>query len=439
MKGTMKTTKLSKQFALTLGLIALLARPATSTGAVTLTNGDAFGSSSFNSAGNWSQALAPHSGTDYVVSVIQLRTPPDGNSYTFGGDSLTIASGGQLSYKGTGTVGTITVGNLILNGGSITHLNGAGDQFRLAGNLNIVGSSTIHAKQGTITIQAVMTGTGTITNPGSDGAGRILVISNSVNTYTGSIVNNGLFQLAPSANLSFVIGASNANNRVSGTGTTTFNGRFVFDLSNASTNVGDSWTIASASSQTFGSTFSVDGFTHATSGTGSGTWDTSANGIYYEFVTSSGLLTVVAQPSVPISTVGLGAAGGTFGAIEADLLASYPASYAASVGGEDNAQVTIANAVMGNNVINDQSGTGAHMRIAAFYQSANDVSNQTTVGGIVNWLANNDSHLSDVVATGSVVGADIVVYICQCTDSSSIAGVSQQPGMYSALSPSSVW
>jgi autotransporter-associated beta strand protein len=125
--------------------------------------------------------------------------------------------------------------------------------------------------------------------------------------------------------------------------------------------------------------------------------------------------------------------------IEADLLASYAASYASSVGGEDNAQVIIANTVAGSNAIQDQGGTGAHMRIAGFYQSAIDVTGQTSTGGIVNWLASNDSHLSDVVAQGAALGADLVVYICNNNDSSSIAGVSQQPGFYSALNPGAVW
>jgi autotransporter-associated beta strand protein len=125
--------------------------------------------------------------------------------------------------------------------------------------------------------------------------------------------------------------------------------------------------------------------------------------------------------------------------IEADLLASYTATYAASVGGEDNAQVILANTVAGSNAIQDQDGTGAHMRIAGFYQSANDVTGQTSTGGIVNWLSSSDSHLIDVVTQGAALGADLVVYVCSNTDYSSIAGVSQQPGMYSSLNPSSVW
>ena len=74
--------------------------------------------------------------------------------------------------------------------------------------------------------------------------------------------------------------------------------------------------------------------------------------------------------------------------LEADLLAAYAPSYASSVGGEDNAQVTIANTVTGSNKIQDQSGTGAHMRIAGFYQSAQEVSGQTTLGGEITWLWN---------------------------------------------------
>ena len=426
--------------ALGLWLIASLADPTASRAAVTLTTGDSLGNSSFNSAGNWSEALAPHSGTGYVVSVIQLRTPASGSSFTFLGDSLTVASGGQFTFKGTGTAGIITVTNLILNGGSITHLDAAGDLFQLAGNLNITADSMIYAKQGPIVITAVISGNGRFTNPGADGTSSILTISNSVNTYTGSIVNNGRFTLFANANLNFIIGASNVNNRVSGTGAaTTFNGRFVFDLSGASTNVGDSWTIASASGQTFGATFSVDGFSRQGFGTGPGTWDLSANGVVYEFVTSTGVMTVLAQASAAVSTTTLGVRGGKFGSVDADLAACYAPSYASSVGGEDNAQVLIANTVVGSNQIQDQGGTGAHMRIAGFYQSSNDLINATTTGGIVGWLSGNNANVQDIVAFGSLVGADLLVYICQDSDSATIAGVSQQPGMYSALNPGAVF
>lgn len=125
--------------------------------------------------------------------------------------------------------------------------------------------------------------------------------------------------------------------------------------------------------------------------------------------------------------------------IEEDLAAVYSPSYASSVGGDDNAQVIIANAVAGNNQIQDQGGTGARMRIAGFYRATNDLYNATTTGGVVGWMSSYNANAQEAVDFGASVGADLVVYICQYSDSASIAGVSQQPGMYSALNPGAVW
>jgi len=127
------------------------------------------------------------------------------------------------------------------------------------------------------------------------------------------------------------------------------------------------------------------------------------------------------------------------GGVQEDLLVSYPGSYASSSGGDSNAQVIVANTVAASNAIQDQGGTGAHIHVVSFYQSAQDVAGQTTTGGIVTWLSDDDEHLADVVAYGATVGADLVCYICNNSDSASISGVSQQPGFYSSLNPSAVW
>ena len=267
---------------------------------ITLSAPDAVGTSSFNTGLNWSNHAAPVSSNDYMVSISQLRSPPDGNSYTFGGRSLTINTNGSFFYKGTGSTGTITVANLILNSGTMIHNQSSSDVFWLYGNLNVAAGSWIYAKQGPIAIVAPIGGNGKITNPGADASGNVLYLFNGANTYTGSIVNNGNFYLVSGANLNFVIGASGVNNSVSGTGSTTIDGRFVLNLSGASTNLGDSWTIASASGQSFTSDFSVDGFTRQGGGTGSGLWDVQTNGVFYEFSTASGVLSVVAQPSTNV-------------------------------------------------------------------------------------------------------------------------------------------
>jgi autotransporter-associated beta strand protein len=127
------------------------------------------------------------------------------------------------------------------------------------------------------------------------------------------------------------------------------------------------------------------------------------------------------------------------GAVEQDILFSYAPSYSTSLGGEANAQVSFANVAAAVNFLYDQSGTGARWHIAGYYQSINDPVNWTTTGGMVGWLSGNNANVSDVVSCGSTVGADLVLYVVQNSDSGSIAGVSQQPGMYSSINPGNIW
>ena len=258
---------------------------------VTLTAADTLGQSSFNSALHWSNGLAPSAGNNYQVNIAQLRTPADGASYTFGGDSLTINPGGVFFYKGTGTAGSITIDNLIANGGTVLdHRNGAADVCNLYGHIHIAADSVMYAKQGPINVFSAISGSGTITNPGADGPGRTLTFYSDASTFTGSIVNNGNFVLADNAVLNFVIGAGGMNNGVFGGGPqTAFDGDFVFDLSGAGTTYGDSWQIAGAAGQTFGGTFTVAGFIDI----GGGLWVTRhANDTFYQFSESTGQLSV---------------------------------------------------------------------------------------------------------------------------------------------------
>lgn len=283
------------------GLAIVLAAAATGNAAiVTLTASDTLGQSSFASGLHWSDAAAPSSGNSYKVGISLLRTPADGNSYTFGGNSLSIdGPSGDFGYKGTGNTGVIIIDSLILNGGLIRHINGAADVFTLAGNINVIADSQIYAKQGLINITANIEGSGKITNPGSDGAGRTLRFSASTNTYTGSLVNNGRFNLADNAIMNFVIGASGVNNSVSGTGAeNVFDGDFNFNLTGASSTLGDSWTIVSTANKTFSPTFTVVGFTE--------TADVWSNGVY-QFSEATGILSVVPEPA-SLSVIVLGSA-----------------------------------------------------------------------------------------------------------------------------------
>ena len=96
------------------------------------------------------------------------------------------------------------------------------------------------------------------------------------------------------ANLNFVIGAAGVNNKVFGAGVAAFNGLFNLDLSEASAGLGDTWTLVDNNTlaESFGATFSVAGFTDL----GGDLWQTSANGVGYQFSEVTGVLSVVPVP-----------------------------------------------------------------------------------------------------------------------------------------------
>ena len=123
-----------------------------------------------------------------------------------------------------------------------------------------------------------------------------------VNNYTGdTTVEDGTLTLASTGGLSFVIGASGVNNKITGDGagqTVNLDGAFTFDLTGAGTTVGDSWTIvdyAGLAAVNVGATFAVTnaGWTET-----AGVWTgTDTNGATYAFSESTGVLAVIPEPA----------------------------------------------------------------------------------------------------------------------------------------------
>jgi autotransporter-associated beta strand protein len=189
---------------------------------IPLVNSDGFGSSSFNSAGNWLDGTAPSAGNGYFTRNFTLRSPADKNAYTFGGDVLAIDAGGQLLFKGTdGQV--ITINNLVLNNGLIVFGVSTSDNFveTLAGNLTLqAGTSTLGANGSagaaeTLNVTAPISGGGNlqISDVSAD-IGTIVLAAN--NTYTGTttvargtlLVNGSIADTPVTVNASGTLGGT---------------------------------------------------------------------------------------------------------------------------------------------------------------------------------------------------------------------------------------
>ncbi|MBN2783675.1 MAG: hypothetical protein JXR25_02515 [Pontiellaceae bacterium] len=259
---------------------------------VTLTVGDAVGTSSFNSAGNWSDAAAPSTGNDYTVNLQWLRTPAVGNSnHVFYGDSLTIGTGGGIIFKGWGT-STNVVDDLILSGGGLIR-SGAGctDTLILEGNITVTDTGTIQSDQNAYIINSDLAGAGDLTLSGGYG-----ITLNGTCAMTGDIiVSEGTKTFSTNSLCIFTIGANGVNNAITGSGAV-FNGSFEFDLSGASTIIGDSWVVATAG-VTYGTNFVIEGFLD----NGDGTWYLDGVSGKYKFYEETCTLLSVSGNIVPIT------------------------------------------------------------------------------------------------------------------------------------------
>ncbi|HEY1788759.1 MAG TPA: hypothetical protein VGJ73_11410 [Verrucomicrobiae bacterium] len=185
------------------GAVGLFALTNATAANVSLTASDASGASSFNSSGHWSNIAAPTAANSYFTSDFVLRSPADTSNYTFGGSALSVDQygfagnvGGRLLLKAAGNA-TITITNLILNGGLLDYANTADIGTKtLAGNilLNSGTTSFLGALAGpgyseTLIITAPISGSGNLQVGGSNinaGADTGVVEMNATNTYSGS-------------------------------------------------------------------------------------------------------------------------------------------------------------------------------------------------------------------------------------------------------------
>lgn len=247
------------------------------------------------------------------------------------GDTGTTAS--TLTIKNGGTLTTSTTSGLRLKNGSnvvnldggtittalVTHVSDTSSTFnfnggtlKVASNVNTANTflsvTSAYVKEGGAVIdtnsydifitQGLLHGGSAAKDGGLTKNSTGTLTLNGVNTYTGdTLVNSGTLLLADNASMTFVIGANGINNQISGTGAITLNGDFSFDLSNAGTTAGNMWQIVNVATlaESFGSTFSIIGFTQSND-----VWTATVSGVDYEFRESTGMLSVVPEPSTSI-------------------------------------------------------------------------------------------------------------------------------------------
>jgi autotransporter-associated beta strand protein len=183
---------------------------------VTLNSADPGNTSSMNSAGKWDNGQAPASTNDYFTAAYFMRTPPDGNNYTFAGHSLTLQQpSGQgapmrsLLYKGSG--GNIyTINNLTNAAGGVLNNGGSGNVAAptFTGNQwTIAGDSTILSDQGSTIVGYPLAGSSTLTN--TSGQARTITYNGSLSGFTGK------FYIFSSCTVALGAGSSNLGNPAS--------------------------------------------------------------------------------------------------------------------------------------------------------------------------------------------------------------------------------
>jgi fibronectin-binding autotransporter adhesin len=243
---------------------------------------------------------------------------------SIGAQTLTIktsssVSNGNVSFGATTLTGNATVVNSKEAGNTnFTNANATFSTITVGNTVaaNSTTTFTVGSQTTSVGRTRAMTVTGALSDNASDPtkklaltlgagnqAGNLIFNLNGISTYTGNTtVTAGTLNLNDNAGLKFDIGATGVNNSILGAGTVNLNGDFTFDLTDAAS-VG-TWNIVNVATLTesFGTTFQVNGFTDADN---DNVW-TFDN---YSFSEATGVLTASAAVPEPASLALLGLGG----------------------------------------------------------------------------------------------------------------------------------
>jgi len=176
------------------GVSLAVLNPAARAATVTLLADDATSTTSITGSTNWSNGAVPSGANDYSNAGHLLRTPTSGTPI-FKGNSLSV-DGGRLLGKFSSS-GTLTVTNLILNGGLMDQANKTTDTvtMTLAGGVTVTADSGIGATSAAsdnsanfeqLIVNATISGAGGLSTPPSGLADYGVVVLGAANPYSGT-------------------------------------------------------------------------------------------------------------------------------------------------------------------------------------------------------------------------------------------------------------
>ncbi len=197
-----------------------------------------------------------------------------------------LGSGPVTLSSGSINFDRVTASNaLTVNGGQIQNFNGWGSEWSGPITLNATLTTTV---PNYVRLSGVISGDGGITKTG----GSLLDLY-GINTYSGdTTVSAGSLTLVDNAGLRFAL-TDDASNKVTGAGTATFDGDFTIDTTAVTVTTG-TWTLVNTTTKSFGSTFTVVGFTANGDGV---TWAMTDAGKTWTFVETTGVLTLTVAGS----------------------------------------------------------------------------------------------------------------------------------------------